>query len=77
MNYSTGPQWNPKNLLVAWGDRTTDKETKGRRLGRPRWEIDPARVESLRKDGQSIRQIARTLHVSPASVHKTLNLMAS
>ncbi len=51
--------------------------TKGRRLGRPRLEIDPARVESLRKDGRSIRQIAQTLHVSPGSVHKTLNLTAS
>ncbi len=51
--------------------------TKGQRLGRPRLEIDPARLESLRKDGRSIRQIAQTLHISPASVHKTLNLMAS
>ena len=50
---------------------------KGQRLGRPRLEIDLARVESLRKDGRSIRQIAQTLHVSPASVHKTLSVMAS
>ncbi len=51
--------------------------TKGQQLGRPRLKIDPARVKSLRKDGRSIRQIAQTLHISPASVHKTLNLMAS
>jgi len=51
--------------------------TKGRRLGRPRLEIDPARVKALRKDGRSIRQIAQTLHISPGSVHKTLNFMAS
>ncbi len=50
---------------------------KGQRLGRPRLEIDPARVESLQKDGRSIRQIAQALHISPASVHKTLSLMAS
>ncbi len=50
---------------------------KGQRLGRPRLKIDPARVESFRKDGRSIRQIAQTLHVSPASVHKTLNLIPS
>ena len=50
---------------------------KGQRLGRPRLEIDPARVKSFRKDGRSIRQIAQTLHISPASVHKTLSLMAS
>jgi len=51
--------------------------TKGQQLGRPRLKIDPARVKSLRKDGRSIRQIAQTLHISPASVHKTLSLMAS
>ena len=51
--------------------------TKGQRLGRPRLEIDPARVKSLRKDGRSIRQIAQALHVSPASVHKTLGLIPS
>ncbi len=51
--------------------------TKGQRLGRPCLEIDPARVKSLRQDGNSIRKIAQTLHVSPGSVHKTLNLTAS
>ncbi len=51
--------------------------SKGQRLGRPRLEIDPARVESFRKDGRSIRQIAQTLHISPASVHKTLSLIPS
>jgi len=52
-------------------------QSKGRQLGRPRLEIDPARVKSLRKDGRSIRQIAHTLHISPASVHKTLNFTPS
>ncbi len=52
-------------------------QSKGQRLGRPRLEIDPTRVESLRKNGRSIRQIAHALKVSPASVHKTLNLTAS
>ena len=51
--------------------------TKGQRLGRPRLVIDSARVKALRKDGRSIRQIAQTLHISPGSVHKTLNFMAS
>ncbi len=51
--------------------------TKGQRLGRPRLVIDSARVKALRKDGRSIRQIAQTLHISPGSVHKTLNLTAS
>ena len=52
-------------------------QSKGQQLGRPRLKIDPARVGSLRKDGRSIRQIAQTLHISPASVHKTLSLTAS
>ncbi len=52
-------------------------QSKGRKLGRPQLKIDPARVESLRQNGRSIRQIAHALKVSPASVHKTLNLMAS
>ncbi len=52
-------------------------QSKGQQLGRPRLKIDPARVESLRKDGRSIRQIAQALHISPASVHKTLSLTAS
>jgi len=50
---------------------------KGQRLGRPRLKIDPARLKSLRNNGHSIRQIARTLHTSPASVHKTLSLIPS
>ena len=52
-------------------------QSKGQQLGRPRLKIDPARVKSLRKDGRSIRQIAHALKISPASVHKTLNFMAS
>jgi len=51
-------------------------QSKGQRLGRPCLEIDLARVKSLRKDGNSIRQIAHALHISPASVHKTLSFMA-
>ena len=50
---------------------------KGKRLGRPSLGIDSAQVKSLRTTGHSIRTIARTLHVSPASVHKTLSAMAS
>ncbi len=50
---------------------------KGKRLGRPALTIDLAQVKTLRKTGHSIRKIARALHVSPASVHKTLSAMAS
>ena len=50
---------------------------KGKRLGRPSLGIDHAQVKSLRKTGRSIRQIAHTLHISPASVHKTLSAVAS
>jgi len=47
--------------------------SKGKRLGRPSLGIDHAQVKSLRKTGRSIRQIAHTLHISPATVHKTLS----
>jgi len=50
---------------------------KGKRLGRPSLAIDSAQVKSLRKTGRSIRQIAHALHISPASVHKTLSAVAS
>ncbi len=50
---------------------------KGKRLGRPSLGIDHAHVKSLRTTGHSIRKIARALHVSPASVHKTLSAIAS
>ncbi len=50
---------------------------KGTRLGRPRLAIDSLQVKTLQKTGHSIRQIARALHVSPASVHKTLSLAVS
>ncbi len=50
---------------------------KGKRLGRPSLAIDPLQVKTLRRTGHSIRQIAGELHVSPASVHKTLALIAS
>ncbi len=50
---------------------------KGKRLGRPSLAIDHLQVKTLRKTGHSIRQIAGELHVSPASVHKTLALVAS
>jgi len=51
--------------------------SKGKRLGRPSLAIDFAQVKTLRKTGRSIRNIARALHVSPASVHKTLSAEAS
>ncbi len=50
---------------------------KGKRLGRPSLAIDPLQVKTLRTTGHSIREIALQLHVSPASVHKTLSLAVS
>ncbi len=51
--------------------------SKGKRLGRPSLALDPLQVKTLRTTGHSIRQIAHTLHISPASVHKTLSAAAS
>lgn len=45
---------------------------KGQKLGRPRAELDGARIAALRGQGQSIRQIAVELGCSAGLVHKTL-----
>ncbi len=50
---------------------------KGKRLGRPSLAIDALQIKSLRRTGHSIRQIARELHISLGSVHKTLSQMTS
>ena len=50
---------------------------KGKRLGRPNLAIDALQIKSLRRSGHSIRQIARELHISLGSVHKTLSQMTS
>jgi DNA invertase Pin-like site-specific DNA recombinase len=44
----------------------------GRTLGRPRLVVDPARISSLRKDGQSLRQIAVTLKLCIRSIQRIL-----
>ncbi len=51
--------------------------SKGKRLGRPSLGIDARQIRSLRRSGHSIRQIARELHISPGSVHKTLSQVPS
>ena len=50
---------------------------KGKRLGRPSLGIDALQIKILRRTGHSIRQIARELHISLGSVHKTLSQVAS
>jgi len=45
---------------------------KGKRLGRPRARLDTARIVTLRRQGQSIRQIAGDVGCSAGLVHKTL-----
>ncbi len=50
---------------------------KGRHLGRPALVIDAAKVQAFRQAGHSIRNIAHELHISPASVHKTLSARSS
>jgi DNA invertase Pin-like site-specific DNA recombinase len=42
---------------------------KGKKLGRPKVEVDVAQVESLRASGASWRTIARTLGLSVGTVH--------
>jgi DNA invertase Pin-like site-specific DNA recombinase len=42
---------------------------KGKRLGRPRVDVDATQIESLRASGHSWRTIARTLGLSVGTVH--------
>lgn len=44
--------------------------SKGKKLGRPRVDIDRSRVESLRASGASWRQIAENLGVGLGTVHR-------
>ena len=46
--------------------------SKGRRLGRPRLEVDRARVSRLRANGASLRAISEQLGISVGSVHRAL-----
>jgi DNA invertase Pin-like site-specific DNA recombinase len=43
---------------------------KGTRLGRPRVFVSPSRIESLRQEGRSWREIARELNTSTASARR-------
>jgi DNA invertase Pin-like site-specific DNA recombinase len=45
---------------------------KGKRLGRPRANLDASRVGRMRAEGLTIREIAEDLGVSRSLVHKTL-----
>jgi DNA invertase Pin-like site-specific DNA recombinase len=47
---------------------------KGKILGRPRVAVDLVRVNRLRAQGRTIRQIATELRCSPGLVHKTLRI---
>lgn len=46
---------------------------RGARVGRPRKDVDVARVRELRAAGHSVRQIARALNVGATTIHRTLN----
>jgi DNA invertase Pin-like site-specific DNA recombinase len=45
---------------------------KGKKLGRPRVAVDPAKIARLRAQGRSIREIANELGYSRSLVHKTI-----
>lgn len=46
--------------------------TKGRKLGRPRLDVDRARISRLRAAGSSVRAISEQLGISVGSVHRAL-----
>jgi DNA invertase Pin-like site-specific DNA recombinase len=49
---------------------------KGKKLGRPRAGVDPAKIVSLRSQGHTLRQIATELNCSHSFVHKSLSVSA-
>jgi len=46
---------------------------KGKRLGRPRVSVSAAKVQELRREGLTLRDIAKRCHVSKTSVIRALN----
>jgi DNA invertase Pin-like site-specific DNA recombinase len=44
---------------------------KGKKLGRPRSDVDPSQVETLRASGRSWREIAEELGVGLGTVHRS------
>ena len=48
---------------------------EGKHVGRPRKEIDRDAMRTMRRKGQSIRQIARTLGLSASKVAAELKLL--
>lgn len=50
-----------------------NRRAKGFRVGRKPTSIDPARLQALRLEGQTIRQIALAVGCSRSLVHKTLS----
>lgn len=54
---------------VAGMDRA---RRQGKRIGRPSAEFDVERARALRGEGMSIRQVAATLGIGVATVHRSL-----
>ncbi len=63
-----------KRSLIAERVRAglRNARAKGKRLGRPRINLNEARIAQLHADGRSVRQIAEELGYSRSLVHKTL-----
>ncbi len=49
-------------------------KTNGKRLGRPKSEVDTEKVIEYRKQNKSIRQIAKELNLSKGAVQRTLEM---
>jgi len=49
-------------------------QTQGKRLGRPKTSVDPARAHQLRQEGRSLRQIASVLSIGKGTVERLLGV---
>ncbi len=45
---------------------------QGKRIGRPRASVDITRALALRREGKSLRDVAKLLGVGPATLHRSL-----
>jgi DNA invertase Pin-like site-specific DNA recombinase len=67
------PEWNRKSRGERIKAGLAEAKRNGQRLGRPEVVFDRDRAAELRKNGASIRDVARELGVPTSTVHRALS----